>query len=193
MTDGGRKPTIASLSDKLEKLTETITLFQRNTADKLSILVNEIQEVRKSQEFLNEKYKNEMSSIKQTNKELQTENKYLKETLLGLESQNEALELSVNELEQYSRRPCLEFQGIPYTKDESTDELIIELAQKIGVNICNSESIFLTGLLNQPTLIQIQVLLPNFILDRWGMLSLVIEKSLDPSNSKMEKVDQNTS
>jgi len=82
---------------------------------------------------------NEMSSIKQTNKELQTENKYHKETLLGLESQNEALELSVNELEQYSRRPCLDFQGITYTKDESTDELIIELAQKIGVNICNSD------------------------------------------------------
>jgi len=56
MTDGGRKPTIASLSDKLEKLTETISLFQGNTADKLSILVNEIQEVRKSQEFLNEKH-----------------------------------------------------------------------------------------------------------------------------------------
>jgi len=80
-----------------------------------------------------------MSSIKQTNKELQTENKYLKETLLGLKSQNEALELSVNELKQYSRRPCLEFQAIPYTKDQSTDELIIELPQKIGVNICNSD------------------------------------------------------
>jgi len=38
--DGGRKPTIASLSDKLEKLTETTRLFQRNTADKLSILLN---------------------------------------------------------------------------------------------------------------------------------------------------------
>jgi len=49
MTDGGRKPTIASLSDKLEKLMETISLFQRNTADKLSILVNEIPEVRKTQ------------------------------------------------------------------------------------------------------------------------------------------------
>jgi len=79
MTDGGRNPSIASLSDKLEKLTETISLFQRNTADKLSILVNEIQEVRKSPEFLNKKYeemKNEMSSIKQTNK--QTRNDKLK-------------------------------------------------------------------------------------------------------------------
>jgi len=84
MTDSGRKPIITSLSDKLEKLTETIRLFQRNTADKLSILVNEIQEVRKSQEFLNEKYegmKNKMSSIKQTNKELQTESKYFSKTL----------------------------------------------------------------------------------------------------------------
>ena len=88
------------------------------------------------------------ASNKQTNKELQTENKYLKE--LGLQSQNEALELSVNELEQYSRRPCLEFQGIPYTKDGSTDELIIELAQKIGVNICNSD-INISHRLAQPT------------------------------------------
>jgi len=56
MTDGGREPTIASLSDNLEKLTETIRLFQRNTADRLSILVNEIKEVRISQVFLNEKY-----------------------------------------------------------------------------------------------------------------------------------------
>ena len=70
--------------------------------------------------------------------------------MLGLESQNEALELSVNVLEQYSRRPCLEFQGIPYTKDESTDELIIELAQKIGVNICNSD-INISHRLVQPT------------------------------------------
>ena len=68
MTDGGRKPTIASLSDKLEKPTETISLFQRNTADKLSILVNEIQEVRKSQEFLNEKYE-EWNEQHQTNKQ----------------------------------------------------------------------------------------------------------------------------
>jgi len=193
MTDGGRKLTIASLSDKLEKLTETIRLFQRNTADKLSILVNEIQEVRKSQEFQNEKYeemKNEMSSIKQTNKELQTENKYLKKTLLGLESQNEALELSVNELEQYSRRPCLEFQGIPYTKDESTDELIIELAQKIGVNISNSD-INISHRLAQPTNSN-----PNpGIIAKFDSRKVrdVIEKSLDPINSKMEKVDQNTS
>ena len=68
MTDGGRKPTIASLSDKLEKLTETISLFQRNTADKLSILINEIQEVRKSQEFLNDKYE-EWNEQHQTNKQ----------------------------------------------------------------------------------------------------------------------------
>ena len=117
------------------------------------LLVNEIQEVRKSQEFFNETYeemKNEMSSIKQTNKELQTENKYLKETLHGLKSQNEALELSVNKLQQYSRRPCLEFQGIPYTKDESTDERIREVAQKIGVDICNSD-IDISHLLAQPT------------------------------------------
>jgi len=53
-------------------------------------------------------------------------------------------------LKNYSRRPCLEFLGIPYTKDESTDELIIELAQKIGVYICNSD-INISHPLAQPT------------------------------------------
>jgi len=132
---------------------EPMALLITFSLSRKKLLVNEIQEVRKSQEFLNEKYeqmKNEVSSITQTNKELQTENKYLKETLLGLKSQNEALERSVDELEQYSRRPCLEFQGIPYTKDESTDERIIELAQKSGVNICNSD-IIISHRLAQPT------------------------------------------
>ena len=44
----------------------------------------------------------------------------------------------------------LEFQGMPYIKDKSTDELIIELAQKIGVNICNSD-INISHRLAQPT------------------------------------------
>jgi len=37
----------------------------------------------------------------------------------------------VNDLEQYSREACLEFQGIPYTNDKSDDKLITNLAQKL--------------------------------------------------------------
>jgi len=40
----------------------TIYVFHRNTTDKLS-LANEIQEVRKSQEFLNEKYEKMMKQL----------------------------------------------------------------------------------------------------------------------------------
>ena len=81
-------------------------------------------------------------------------------------------------LKNYSRRPCLEFLGIPYTKDESTDELIIELAQKIGVYICNSDINISHPLAqptnSKPTLIQIQVLLsiPGFGLEYFWILEI---------------------
>jgi len=55
---------------------------------------------------------------------------------------------------------------MPCTKDESADEVIIELAQKLVLTSVIVISMFLTVLLNQTTLIQIQVLLPNFILER---------------------------
>jgi len=38
MADAGRKPTIASLPEKLEKLTDIMNFFHRNTTDKLSAI-----------------------------------------------------------------------------------------------------------------------------------------------------------
>jgi len=49
------------------------------------------------------------------------------------------MENDINELEQYSRRCCLEFKGIAYEKNENTDQLIVQVANKIGVTLHPSD------------------------------------------------------
>ena len=40
----------------------------------------------------------------------------------------------INELQQYSRRDCVEITGLPNEKDEDTDELIIKVGTLMGLN-----------------------------------------------------------
>ena len=44
-------------------------------------------------------------------------------------------EASLNNLEQYSRRECVEISGIPETEDENTKEISIKVGSLIGVHI----------------------------------------------------------
>ena len=67
--------------------------------------------------------------------ELVNENKSLKGKLLDTTSQLNVLKESFNELEQYSRRDCMEIRGIPEISSdtrEDTNEIVVELGRKIG-------------------------------------------------------------
>ena len=70
--------------------------------------------------------------------ELVNENKSLKGKLLDTTSQLNVLKESFNELEQYSRRDCMEIRGIPEISSdtrEDTNEIVVELGRKIGVDL----------------------------------------------------------
>ena len=70
--------------------------------------------------------------------ELVNENKSLKGKLLDTTSQLKVLKESFNELEQYSRRDCMEIRGIPEISSdtrEDTNEIVVELGRKIGVDL----------------------------------------------------------
>ena len=41
----------------------------------------------------------------------------------------------INELEQYSRRCCLDISGVPERQDEDTTELLVELSKVVGVQM----------------------------------------------------------
>ena len=75
--------------------------------------------------------------------ELVNENKSLKGELLDTTNQLKALKESFNELEQYSRRDCMEIRGIPEISSdtrEDTNEIVVELGRKIGVDLKKEET-----------------------------------------------------
>jgi len=47
--------------------------------------------------------------------------------------------VNLNNLEQYSRRCCLEFQGITPQPSECTDEIVVNLVKKCGINITSGD------------------------------------------------------
>jgi len=56
MSEPIKKVTVAALSEKLEKFMSNLQIAQQKTDSTLSIMMNEIQEIRKSQEYLGSKY-----------------------------------------------------------------------------------------------------------------------------------------
>ena len=43
--------------------------------------------------------------------------------------------IEVNNLTKYSRRNCLRISGIPETKSESTDDIVLDMANAIGADL----------------------------------------------------------
>jgi len=75
---------VAALSDKLEKFMGNLQIAQQKTDSTLSIMMSEIQEIRKSQEYLGSKYeeiKNELKTMQNINKNVEHENAVLKQTV----------------------------------------------------------------------------------------------------------------
>jgi len=86
-----------------------------------------------------EEIKDELKTMQNINKNLKHENAILKQTVASLQKQSAETVVEVNNLEQYSRRCCLEIQGIPYTDDENTEEVVVFLVKQLGINITGSE------------------------------------------------------
>ena len=75
--------------------------------------------------------------------ELVNEIKSLRGKLLDTKNELKALKESFNELEQYSRRDCMEIRGIPEISSdtrEDTNEIVVELGRNIGVDLKKEET-----------------------------------------------------
>jgi len=56
MTESGKRLNLATLSEKMEKLTLAVNALQNHTDDKLTAMLEEIKRIRLSQDSLCEKY-----------------------------------------------------------------------------------------------------------------------------------------
>ena len=77
-----------------------------------------------------------MKSYEDENKEIASENRSLKAELLKSVKELKALKESQNDLEQYSRRDCVEIRGIPSKdKHEKTNYIVKQVGDMIGVEV----------------------------------------------------------
>lgn len=101
-------------------------------------LNNTVDEAMKTIKFISNQYDEillKLKAIEEEKKEVILENKSLRAELANavneLNSQKEAHDI----LEQYSRRDCLEFRGIPVGDGENTNQTVVKIATKIGVDM----------------------------------------------------------
>ena len=127
-----------AIEEHLTKIEESMQLHKKTMEQKISNLMTELETIKNSNSFLSDQY-DQLQEISSANKkevdDIKSENLCLKETVIELKSIVENAEKSLNNLEQYSRRECIEINGIPSTPEESTDDIVVALARQIGVTI----------------------------------------------------------
>ena len=81
-----------------------------------------------------------LNKLLKINKDLEESNTKLNAKVTKLSEKLEVCKESLNNLEQYTRRECLEVYGIPELQDENTDKHVIKVGSLMGVEF-NKEDI----------------------------------------------------
>ena len=76
-----------------------------------------------------------LEKLEQNNTDLQNENIKIKKENSELQKRVKTLELAVDAGEQYSRRNCLRISGKKEVTGENTDDIVLDIAEALGVNI----------------------------------------------------------
>ena len=138
ITFGGDSPVFTLSEDQLEKIAGFMyTTFQPNIAQvakdsfqsQISELVTTI--VSGALEGLNKKLEN----LEKCNDDLEEENATKKKENSELQKRVKSLESAVDAGEQYSRRNCVRVSGMMELTGESTDNILLDIAEAIDVNI----------------------------------------------------------
>ena len=70
---------------------------------------------------------------------LVTENKNLKAKVLQSGNEIKLLQQSFNDMDQYLRRDCVEIRGLPIDSKQNSNNLVLKIAEKIGIDIKESD------------------------------------------------------
>ena len=110
--------------------------------DKLAPINAKMSEIQQSIDMINEKYeemKTKLASQEQEQKDIRNENHALKTQLRDTVKELNDLKIVCNDLEQYSRRDCVEIREVPRPRmgagREDTDDIVMKVAEAIGVEV----------------------------------------------------------
>lgn len=137
------KKEISALINKLiDKKLEPIHTLLEKMKNKMADLTN----VESSLEYLHNQYEDIDKQVKQLqsniNKEIskfEAESKALKVEVLKSNTMITQLNEQLDDLEQYSRRDCLEIRGVPFNDGEDTDKIVKEIADLVDVDLDNDD------------------------------------------------------
>lgn len=135
-----RKTTVLESSDsedsEVDIMEEKIEKVMKKVMNEFKKEIKkELQEFEKSLSFTSGKMEEmleEMKELKKRQVSLENENEMLKEKV-------RKMEISVEDLEQYSRNRNIEINGIPFTKDENLEKIVKDIGIDINVEIKDGE------------------------------------------------------
>lgn len=109
---------------------------------KFDYLKAEVDEAMCSLSFLSAKYDEliaQATNMEASIKALNNENSMLKRDLANTKNENDVLKTTLDDLEQYGRRECVEIRGVPFVVDENTNKIVIKQASKLGISISEAD------------------------------------------------------
>lgn len=122
----------------IEKLFSTVEDYKTSVEEYRC----EVDDVKRSQTFINSQFEKQAAETKRLSSlchELQNEIKETKETF----------DVQLDELQQYTRKECLEFHGVPVQKNENTTEIVIGLGKLVNITL-NESDISISHRLSHP-------------------------------------------
>lgn len=112
------------------------------TLEEVKLKISKLNDIEKAITFLSNRYDEIFEKVKKLEHDnglLQQECKSVSMELHQSTNSITQLKQEVNNLEQYSRRDCLEMRGIPATDDEDTDELVKQVGKLMDVQIVDED------------------------------------------------------
>ena len=91
-----------------------------------------------SQQFLSDQYEEMKKHLHSTDEEVKTlriANQERKDHVHKFEAESGQMQGDINNLEQYGRRECLEFQGLSWEESENIDQLVIGVSKLLQVDL----------------------------------------------------------
>ncbi|XP_028412580.1 uncharacterized protein LOC114535474 [Dendronephthya gigantea] len=117
-------------------------ILEKKLDEKLSPIVQTVNDLKDSMQFLSDKYdsvNNRVDELESKYNLVQQENKFLKAEILKLSKVGDDLAKNVDAMNQYGRRDCSEISGLPVEPHEDTNQLVIRVANLMGVHIDESD------------------------------------------------------
>ena len=109
--------------------------------DRITEMNHKVDEAMKSISFISSQYDEillKLKKIQEEKEEINAENKRLKTELLNATNELNVHKEVLNNVEQYSRRDCLEIRGIPIEDrqhSENTNEITVKVGNALGVEM----------------------------------------------------------